>query len=143
MKRRKARSNRLRVVYTWFGEQEIPQDERWNYCNKVLGCGHECDGIRDEPECLPCLHPDCGAQTAAEALKREIACTIDDACGICFAGLSEAPCVRVCKNHIFHASCVKVLLESGWSTMSISFSFLNCPTCKNLMKIHPETPVIG
>ena len=66
LKRRKARSNRLRVVYTWLGEQEIPQDERWNYCNKVLGCGHECDGIRDEPECLPCLHPDCGAETAAE-----------------------------------------------------------------------------
>ena len=124
-------------------ELEVPQNERWNYCNKVKECGHECDGVRGEPVCMPCLHVDCGAETAAEALLREISVTNDDECGICFAGLSVAPCLQVCKNHVFHASCVRLLIESRWTTMSISFAYLGCPTCKKPMKIHSETPVIG
>ena len=27
--------------------------------------------------------------------------------------------------------------------MSINFAYLNCPTCKKRMYIHPEVPVIG
>ena len=69
--------------------------------------------------------------------------TIEDECGICFAALSVAPCLRVCKSHVFHASCIRALIESRWTTMSVNFSHLNCPTCKEPMKIHSKTPVIG
>ena len=85
-----------KIVYNWPEELDVPQDERWNYCNKMKECGHECDGIRDEPECLPCLHKDCGASTQIEALRRKISCTVESECGICFASLAEAPCIRVC-----------------------------------------------
>ena len=28
-------------------------------CSKVLQCGHYCCGFKKEPQCLPCLHPEC------------------------------------------------------------------------------------
>lgn len=138
---RRAYSTHVKI--DWLEELEVPQDERWNYCNRVKECGHECDGVRDEPVCLPCLQPECAASSVAEALKRDIHVTLEDECGICFAALGVAPCLRVCTHHVFHASCIKVLIESRWTTKSITFSHLNCPTCKEQMRINVRTPIVG
>ena len=35
------------------------------------------------------------------------------------------------------------MIESRWTTMSINFAYLTCPTCKKPMSIHPDMPVIG
>lgn len=32
--------------------------------------------------------------------------------------------------HVFHANCVLQLLKHRWSTLKISFAFMQCPTCK-------------
>jgi len=78
------KAKKAKLIDYWPEALDVPQDERWNYCNKLKDCGHECDGVRDEPVCLPCLNPDCGAKTTAELLMRAVACTIEDSCGICF-----------------------------------------------------------
>ena len=26
-----------------------------NWCNKEKECGHKCEGVKDEDQCLPCL----------------------------------------------------------------------------------------
>ena len=114
-----------------------------NYCNKIKECGHECDGVRGEPVCVPCLHPDCGGTSAADKLKKEVPYTVEDDCGICFSGLEESPCYRLCQTHIFHASCIERLFKARWSTMSISFAYLSCPGCKVAMDIPEAFPVLG
>ena len=44
------------------------EETEMNFCNKVKSCGHECDGVKGEHKCLPCLHPDCGADNVAAQL---------------------------------------------------------------------------
>ena len=29
------------------------------FCNKMKDCGHKCEGVKDEDECLPCLRLGC------------------------------------------------------------------------------------
>lgn len=106
-------------------------------------CGHECDGIWGEPECLPCLHVDCGPKNAAQAITRVISVTKVDLCGICLAEYGDSPCIRVCTNHIFHANCILRMLEAKWTTMSITFAFICCPACKKQMNISVQYPKIG
>ena len=61
-----------------------------NACTKVQTCGHMCGGIRDEAECLPCLH---GCNTAS-SLRQDA----DDMCMICFTeALACAPAIQVWK----------------------------------------------
>ena len=120
------------------------EQSEFQFCNKMKDCGHECDGVRGEHTCIPCLHPDCGAENVADQLKREIPATSADECSICcFAILADAPCVRVCNNHVFHAKCVKTLIDNKWNTLRISFAFLDCPACKKPMKIDPSMPILG
>ena len=45
--------------------------------------------------------------------------------------------------HVFHAKCIKDYIEAGWTTLNITFSFLNCPACKTQMEISPTLPIIG
>lgn len=58
-------------------------------CDKTLACGHACSGVKEEKECLPCLH---GCSPPEAKLKQDA----DDMCMICYTeGLSCAPCVQV------------------------------------------------
>lgn len=68
---------------------------------------------------------------------------MEDDCGICYSGLEESPVYRLCRNHVFHASCIKRLFESRWSTMSINFAYLFCPACKVAMDIPEQFPILG
>ena len=59
-------------------------------CEKTLACGHPCNGVMGEEDCLPCLHHGCAMDVAK--LKQDA----DDMCMICYTeGLSCAPCIQV------------------------------------------------
>ena len=64
------------------------QDFSKEACTRIHKCGHVCNGIKNESECLPCLmgcdnHP---------SLKQDA----DDMCMICFCdALSAAPSIQV------------------------------------------------
>ena len=48
---------------------QIPIEEEVGtirYCNALKDCGHNCDGVKGETECLPCMNKDCTAETYAE-----------------------------------------------------------------------------
>lgn len=70
-----------------------------NACAKMLACGHQCGGIKNEEDCLPCLH---GCHAAGQVTLKQDA---DDMCMICFTeALSAAPAIQVhfvlCRNCI-------------------------------------------
>ncbi|XP_063837952.1 E3 ubiquitin-protein ligase highwire-like [Ostrinia nubilalis] len=100
-------------------------------CNRVLNCGHMCGGVRCEPLCLPCL-AGCGAGRCAEnAPLRQDA---DDMCMICFTEpLQAAPAIQLKCGHVFHLHCCKKVLNSKWIGPRITFSFAQCPICKEDM----------
>ena len=55
----------------------------------------------------------------------------NELCGICFTcELGEEACVRLGCGHVFHANCVRLLLGHKWTTLRISFGYLDCPACK-------------
>ncbi len=61
----------------------------------------------------------------------------DDYCTICYVeGLSAAPSVQLLCGHVLHWQCVKRKIEGSWSGARITFGFLNCPQCQQLMQ-HP------
>lgn len=67
----------------------ILQQHATNACTKVHRCGHLCGGVRDEENCLPCLH---GCSSTDASLKQDA----DDMCMICFTeALSGAPSIQV------------------------------------------------
>ena len=93
-------------------------------CNKLLECGHKCYGIQSSDNCLPCLEADCLAHKGVPVTK-------DELCAICYCSeLSDEPCVALSCGHVFHANCVKQLLEHKWNGLKISFAFMSCPSCK-------------
>ena len=49
------------------------------FCRKHKDCGHRCLGVKDEEECLPCLHEDCQASATAANLP-----SAEDLCNICY-----------------------------------------------------------
>ena len=101
------------------------------FCDKMKECGHECDGIRGEPSCLPCMNVEHKAQSVVEQLAREFKALSTDMCEICFDDLGEAPGVIMCKsNHVYHAHCIKLYLETAYSTLNITFGWMVCPGCK-------------
>ncbi|XP_061382096.1 E3 ubiquitin-protein ligase MYCBP2 isoform X5 [Danaus plexippus] len=95
-------------------------------CSRVLVCGHACGGVRGERSCLPCLFGCAGA----EALRQDA----DDMCMICFTDpLQAAPAVQLSCGHIFHLHCCKKVLANKWVGPRITFSFSQCPICKEDM----------
>ncbi|EDQ87112.1 uncharacterized protein MONBRDRAFT_33522 [Monosiga brevicollis MX1] len=95
-------------------------------CTKTLACGHACCGVRNEEQCLPCLH---GCDN--ESLEHPLTQDQEDQCMICFtSSLQEEPCLRVDCGHVFHANCLKRLLEIRWNGPRITFGFCKCPICK-------------
>ncbi|XP_059059876.1 E3 ubiquitin-protein ligase MYCBP2 [Achroia grisella] len=96
-------------------------------CNRVLSCGHMCRGVRHEPECLPCLFG-CSGRADATPLRQDA----DDMCMICFTDpLQAAPAIQLHCGHVFHLHCCKKVLTNKWNGPRISFSFAQCPICKD------------
>ena len=50
------------------------------FCWKMKECGHKCAGVKDEHECLPCLHADCAV---AEESSVNLPAS-DELCTICY-----------------------------------------------------------
>ena len=89
-------------------------------CTVLLPCSHKCCGVMNEKHCLPCLY---GCTKGIPEAK--------DYCHICFSEeLQCGPCVQLKCGHIFHAHCVGKILESRWNSPHISFSYLQCPLCR-------------
>ncbi|XP_045784545.1 E3 ubiquitin-protein ligase MYCBP2 [Maniola jurtina] len=95
-------------------------------CSRVLGCGHPCGGVRGERSCLPCLFGCAGA----ESLRQDA----DDMCMVCFTDpLQAAPAIQLSCGHVFHLHCCKKVLANKWVGPRITFSFAQCPICKEDM----------
>ena len=112
-------------------EEEIIADKvlpEIAFCDKKLLCGHECKGVKDERQCLPCLDKDC--VKAAGSLS--VISSGDELCSICFTSeLNNEACSKLSCGHVFHTNCVLQLLQHKWSTLRINFSFMSCPSCKS------------
>lgn len=94
-------------------------------CSKTHLCGHPCGGVKNEDQCLPCLH---GCDKNATSLKQDA----DDMCMICFTeALSAAPAIQLDCSHVFHLQCCRRVLENRWLGPRITFGFMSCPICKN------------
>lgn len=91
-------------------------------CSKTLPCGHQCGGVKDEANCLPCLHG-----CVSSDLKQDA----DDMCMICFTeALSCAPTIQLRCGHLFHLHCSASALTRRWPGPRITFAFSLCPICK-------------
>ncbi|EFA75279.1 RING zinc finger-containing protein [Heterostelium album PN500] len=126
-----------------------------NSCTKIHQCGHLCYGIRDEDECLPCLHgckkPELITTTTSETTTttttsehshsskcKKLTQDQDDFCMICWTeNLSEAPSIQLDCGHVFHQDCCKQLLEKRWNGARITLGFSKCPICKT--SIHHQS----
>ena len=124
-------------------------------CGLTLPCGHECKGVAGESSCLPCLNAECIEAAQAQVSDRSqesddmnrsapennaipllSSAAESELCGICFTcELGEEACVRLGCGHVFHANCVKMLLDHKWTTLRISFGYLDCPACKQEISI--------
>eukprot|EP01133_Synstelium_polycarpum_P011629 gene11629-13579_t len=110
-----------------------------NSCIKCHPCGHQCDGVRDEEVCLPCLHG-CRKEIVPQTKKLSQDC--DDFCLICWTEtLSEAPSIQLECGHIFHHECTRQLLERRWNGSRITLGFSKCPICKVAID-HPSLNAI-
>ncbi|XP_041115648.1 E3 ubiquitin-protein ligase MYCBP2 isoform X5 [Polyodon spathula] len=93
-------------------------------CSKTHSCGHPCGGVKNEDQCLPCLH---GCDKSTSCLKQDA----DDMCMICFTeALSAAPAVQLDCSHVFHLQCSRRVLDNQWLGPRITFGFMSCPICK-------------
>eukprot|EP00475_Leptophrys_vorax_P038285 TRINITY_DN6722_c0_g3_i1.p1 TRINITY_DN6722_c0_g3~~TRINITY_DN6722_c0_g3_i1.p1 ORF type:complete len:948 (+),score=190.30 TRINITY_DN6722_c0_g3_i1:135-2978(+) len=100
-------------------------------CIKTLKCGHFCNGVKGEEECLPCLHSDC------DQFSPDCKQDGDDLCNICWTeNLYSQPSLLLKCGHIFHSGCARQLLQNRWNGPRITFGFRNCPLCKTAMS-HP------
>ena len=64
-------------------------------------------------------------------------------CGICYTSeLGEEPCVRMTCGHLFHANCVLMMLKHKWTTLHITFGYLDCPSCKQEIMIDYFVPIL-
>ena len=45
--------------------------------------------------------------------------------------------------HVFHANCVLMLLTHKWSTLKITFGYLDCPSCKQEIFIDYYVPSVS
>src|SRR5690606_14338858 len=101
-------------------------DARDTCCEKVLSCGHYCNGVKEEKECLPCLRATCKSNANIE-LKQDS----DDICAVCWTdNLLAQPTLLLECGHAFHYACTRKLLELRWNGPRVTFGFRNCPLCK-------------
>ncbi|EGC38296.1 hypothetical protein DICPUDRAFT_76110 [Dictyostelium purpureum] len=118
-------------------------------CDKVLKCGHQCLGLKNEENCLPCIESDCNynkinnnnnvnnnINSDVTILKTDQ--KSNDYCNICWTDdLSSDPCIQLDCGHIFHYKCCKNVLKKRWSSPRISFGFTKCALCSQTMD-HPS-----
>ena len=63
--------------------------------------------------------------------------------GICFTSeLGEEPCVRMTCGHVFHANCVYMMLTHRFTTLKITFGYLDCPSCKQEILLDYRVPIL-
>lgn len=91
-----------------------------NACQEELKCGHKCGGCKGEYHHLDCLEPEC--REAGQITNNEV-------CIVCQDTLKNGPAIKLGCGHYFHATCIRDLLRSRWSTLRITFNFLKCPSC--------------
>ena len=60
---RNAKSNMLQNYNS--AEVLYAKSEKDLFCNIFKNCGHQCDGLKGEPVCLPCLYPECAPVSMA------------------------------------------------------------------------------
>jgi RCR-type E3 ubiquitin transferase len=55
----------------------------------------------------------------------------EDLCRVCWTEeLREAPAVQLACGHTFHVECVSRLISNRWHGARVTFSFLQCPLCR-------------
>ena len=121
------------------GEEEKIEDEEATFraCRKTHSCGHKCCGVAGESKCLPCLSTECNQEGLKNANENEL-------CNICYTStLGEEPSVALHCGHVFHANCIQQLLEHKWNTARINFCFMDCPSCRQEIKIDSYIPVLS
>ena len=113
-------------------------------CNKVHQCGHPCKGFANEGRCLPCLNLDCIKNHNLTYPQFQLLETqhAEEYCGICMvAGLGDEPSIMLGCKHIFHVRCILTKVSKRWPSPRMTFDFMNCSQCKQLMTFpnpHPE-----
>jgi len=106
-------------------------EKRGLSCESKLPCGHACGGVSGEKQHLLCLKEECPAHPADVDNEEEY-------CSVCYVeGLGQAPTIRLGCGHMFHFKCISDKLAKGWPGARITFGFLNCPLCKQVMQ-HPS-----
>jgi len=118
-------------------------------CDKVHACGHSCMGYRGEEKCLPCLNSECARKARIDALETGNKENVllegideDSFCTICWVSeLSSEPCIKLDCGHVFHLNCIKSILEKKWTSFRVTFAFMDCPSCKQEMKLDNCEPL--
>lgn len=95
-------------------------------CVKLHECGNLCCGIANEAVCMPCLF-----------CSRELNQKATDVCIICQDELCSTPSIQMECKHVIHADCVRDLLQKRYPGPRITFTFTQCPTCKEEIS-HPS-----
>jgi len=96
-------------------------------CDKIFACTHPCNGVKNEGECLPCLHDDCGHDGQKGS----------DYCNIFWVeDLISSPSLKLICGHVFHYQCISTRIDKKWPGARITFGFLSCPLCKKQIA-HP------
>eukprot|EP00035_Acanthoeca_spectabilis_P008123 m.148788 g.148788 ORF g.148788 m.148788 type:complete len:4349 (-) comp14220_c3_seq1:875-13921(-) len=104
---------------------KICVDEAKATCTKVLSCGHPCQGLRNEAQCLVCLVPNCPSRVGLNIHQ-----DAEDEC-FCYCGnLAEQACIQLHCGHIMHHTCIDRVLRMQWSGPRINFDFARCPVCR-------------
>lgn len=93
-------------------------------CNKELGCGHRCCGVKSETSCLPCLEPHCLGSGSSHHQLVPV-----QECQICWEMLRSGPCIQISCGHLYHLDCAKERVRQGFPGPQISFNFMYCPLC--------------
>jgi len=105
-------------------------------CRHTLPCGCPCGGTlggcAEGKHCMSCLEPECEG--------RSLHCTQakDDYCAICFTEeLSEAPCIELDCQHIFHFSCLVARLDMKqyYDSPAVNLNHARCPLCSERISV--------
>lgn len=60
----------------------------------------------------------------------------DSYCTVCWVSeLGAEPCIKLDCGHVFHMECIKSIIEKKWTSFKITFAFMDCPSCKQEMKL--------
>jgi hypothetical protein len=119
-----------------FCMKEACQREANGQCSNTLDCTHGCRGYKGEEVCLPCLNEQC----VRENPEKTLGLNEFDFCQICWvSGLGDRPSIKLGCDHIFHVECLLEKIKNKWSGPWITFSYLDCPSCKQIIQSeHPE-----